>query len=113
MAGAAGMTYSTYFTYDVIGGILWISSMILGGYGVGKLVPEYWNAYSFRDSGGRVCFPAASGDQRVARPASFEESSGGRRADRFPAGGTRLMPRARRASSAAASCKPSSSILAA
>jgi membrane-associated protein len=40
VAGAAGMTYSTYFTYDVIGGTLWISSMILGGYGVGKLVPS-------------------------------------------------------------------------
>src|ERR1700729_1630951 len=32
VAGAAGMPYSRYVTYDIFGGILWVGSMILGGY---------------------------------------------------------------------------------
>src|ERR1700691_3283821 len=39
VAGAARMTYSHYLTYDIFGGTLWVGSMILGGYGVGKLLP--------------------------------------------------------------------------
>ena len=32
VAGAAGMPYSRYLTYDIFGGMLWVGSMILGGY---------------------------------------------------------------------------------
>jgi membrane-associated protein len=39
VAGAARMNYGTYFAYDVAGGALWVGSMILGGFGVGKLMP--------------------------------------------------------------------------
>lgn len=39
VAGAARMTYSHYLSYDIAGGTLWVGSMILGGYAVGKLVP--------------------------------------------------------------------------
>jgi membrane-associated protein len=40
VAGAAEMTYSRYLAYDIVGGTLWVGSMILGGYGVGKLMPN-------------------------------------------------------------------------
>jgi membrane-associated protein len=36
VAGAARMSYS----YDIIGGTLWVGSMTLGGYAVGKLMPN-------------------------------------------------------------------------
>jgi membrane-associated protein len=40
VAGAAGMTYAKYVTYDVPGGILWVCSMILGGYLLGRSIPN-------------------------------------------------------------------------
>ena len=40
VAGAAGMPYSRYLTYDICGGILWVGSMILGGYFLGRSVPN-------------------------------------------------------------------------
>ncbi len=40
VAGAAGMPYSRYLTYDIGGGILWVGSMILGGYFLGRSVPN-------------------------------------------------------------------------
>jgi membrane-associated protein len=35
-AGMAGMKYSTYLRFDIVGGILWICSMILLGYFLGR-----------------------------------------------------------------------------
>jgi membrane-associated protein len=40
VAGAAGMAYSRYVTYDIFGGILWVGSMILGGYALGRSIPN-------------------------------------------------------------------------
>jgi membrane-associated protein len=40
VAGAAHMKYAKYLSYDIVGGILWVGSMTLGGYGVGKLMPN-------------------------------------------------------------------------
>lgn len=40
VAGAAKMPYSRYLVYDIFGGILWVSSMILGGYFLGRSVPN-------------------------------------------------------------------------
>jgi len=40
VAGAAGMPYSRYLTYDIFGGILWVGSMILGGYLLGRSIPD-------------------------------------------------------------------------
>jgi membrane-associated protein len=40
VAGAAGMPYSRYLTYDIFGGILWVGSMILGGYALGRSIPN-------------------------------------------------------------------------
>ncbi len=40
VAGAAKMNYSTYLFYDVFGGTLWISSMLLGGYLAGSRIPN-------------------------------------------------------------------------
>src|SRR6266567_2120902 len=40
VAGAARMPYARYFTYDVAGGVLWVGSMILGGYFLGRQIPN-------------------------------------------------------------------------
>lgn len=40
VAGAAGMPYARYLVYDIFGGILWVGSMILGGYALGRSIPN-------------------------------------------------------------------------
>jgi len=40
VAGAAKMTYAQYLVYDIFGGVLWVGSMILGGYFLGRSVPN-------------------------------------------------------------------------
>lgn len=40
VAGAAGMNYGRYLAYDVAGGLLWVGSMILGGYFLGRQIPN-------------------------------------------------------------------------
>jgi membrane-associated protein len=40
VAGAAQMPYSRYFAYDVAGGFLWGGGMILGGYFLGRQIPN-------------------------------------------------------------------------
>jgi membrane-associated protein len=40
VAGAAGMPYMRYLTYDIFGGLFWVGSMILGGYLLGRSVPN-------------------------------------------------------------------------
>jgi membrane-associated protein len=40
VTGAANMPYGTYVLYDIFGGTLWVGSMILGGYFLGRHVPN-------------------------------------------------------------------------
>ena len=40
VAGAAFMPYSRYLMFDVLGGVLWVGAMILGGYSLGRSVPN-------------------------------------------------------------------------
>jgi membrane-associated protein len=40
VAGAAQMKYSTYLAYDIVGGIVWIGTMLIGGYLLGSRVPN-------------------------------------------------------------------------
>jgi membrane-associated protein len=40
VAGAAGMTYRRYLTYDIFGGFLWVGSIVLLGYTLGSAVPN-------------------------------------------------------------------------
>ena len=40
VAGAAKMPYPRYLIFDVFGGIFWVAAMILGGYSLGKTVPN-------------------------------------------------------------------------
>jgi membrane-associated protein len=40
VAGAAKMSYRHYLAYDIIGGFLWVWSMILVGYTLGRTVPN-------------------------------------------------------------------------
>jgi len=40
VAGAAAMDYRTYLTFDIVGGVLWVFSMVLGGYFLGRSVPN-------------------------------------------------------------------------
>jgi membrane-associated protein len=40
VAGAAGMRYARYLSYDIAGGCLWVWSTVLLGYALGKTVPN-------------------------------------------------------------------------
>jgi len=40
VAGAAKMSYSSYLAFDIFGGIFWVGAMILGGYSLGRSVPN-------------------------------------------------------------------------
>jgi membrane-associated protein len=40
VAGAARMPYARYLMFDVFGGVLWVGAMILGGYFLGRNVPN-------------------------------------------------------------------------
>src|SRR6202795_1369119 len=40
VAGAAKMPYLRYVLFDICGGILWVGTMILGGYALGSSVPN-------------------------------------------------------------------------
>jgi membrane-associated protein len=40
VAGAAQMPYSQYLIFDIFGGVFWVGAMILGGYFLGRSVPN-------------------------------------------------------------------------
>jgi membrane-associated protein len=40
VAGAAHMPYPRYLVFDIFGGVLWVGAMILGGYFLGRSVPN-------------------------------------------------------------------------
>jgi membrane-associated protein len=40
VTGAAAMPYSRYLLFDIFGGILWVGTMILGGFFLGRSVPN-------------------------------------------------------------------------
>jgi membrane-associated protein len=40
VAGAAGMPYGRYLSYDIFGGLFWVGTMILGGYFLGRSIPN-------------------------------------------------------------------------
>ena len=40
VAGAAMMPYPRYVTFDILGGFLWVGSMILSGYFLGSVIPD-------------------------------------------------------------------------
>ena len=40
VAGAAGMSYARYLAYDICGGFLWVWSMVLVGYALGRTIPN-------------------------------------------------------------------------
>lgn len=40
IAGVGKMNYKTFFTYNVIGGLIWTAGMLLLGYGLGQVVPN-------------------------------------------------------------------------
>ena len=40
VAGAARMSYATFVTYNVVGGLLWVLGTVLGGYFLAALVPN-------------------------------------------------------------------------
>jgi membrane-associated protein len=40
VAGAAKMAYARYLMYDIFGGVLWVGTMILGGYFLGRTIPN-------------------------------------------------------------------------
>jgi membrane-associated protein len=40
VAGAAGMPYKKFAAYNVLGGFLWVFSMVLAGYFLGNMIPS-------------------------------------------------------------------------
>jgi membrane-associated protein len=40
VAGAAKMPYYRYLAFDIFGGVFWVAAMILGGYSLGRSVPN-------------------------------------------------------------------------
>ena len=40
VAGAAQMPYARYLSFDIFGGMFWVGAMILGGYTLGRSVPN-------------------------------------------------------------------------
>ena len=40
VAGAAKMPYGRYLTFDIFGGIFWVTATILGGYTLGRSIPN-------------------------------------------------------------------------
>jgi membrane-associated protein len=40
VAGAARMPYARYLSFDIFGGLFWVGAMILGGYTLGRSVPN-------------------------------------------------------------------------
>ena len=40
VAGVGRMRYATFLTYNVVGGIAWVASMLLGGYFLGRTIPD-------------------------------------------------------------------------
>lgn len=40
VAGAASMTYRNFAVFNIAGGLLWVFSMVLGGYLLGQLIPD-------------------------------------------------------------------------
>ena len=40
VAGAAGMHYQRFVTYNILGGVLWVLSTSLLGYGLGRTIPQ-------------------------------------------------------------------------
>ncbi|WP_186645189.1 DedA family protein [Fluviispira vulneris] len=45
VAGAAEMTFSKFVSYNIIGGFLWVWSMVFGGYYLGKMFGDKINDY--------------------------------------------------------------------
>jgi membrane-associated protein len=43
VVGAAEMPYSRFLPFSILGGALWISSMVLAGYFVGRAIEEYFH----------------------------------------------------------------------
>lgn len=43
VVGAAEMPYSRFLPFSIVGGALWISSMVLAGYFVGSMIEEYFH----------------------------------------------------------------------
>lgn len=40
VTGAAKMPYSRYLLFDIVGGVFWVGTMILGGYSLGHFIPN-------------------------------------------------------------------------
>lgn len=40
VTGAAEMPYLRYLAFDIVGGICWVGAMILGGYSLGRTIPN-------------------------------------------------------------------------
>jgi membrane-associated protein len=76
VAGAARMSYGRYLAYDIAGGFLWIWSMVLVGYTLGRTVPNVDKKIHFIIAGVIVVslLPAAyhAWKARASKPAAAD-----------------------------------------
>jgi membrane-associated protein len=47
VTGAAQMPYGRYLAFDVVGGICWVAAMILGGFSLGRSIPNIGSKIHF------------------------------------------------------------------
>ncbi len=40
VAGAGNMKYSSFIFFNIIGGVVWVTSMVFGGYFLGRIIPD-------------------------------------------------------------------------
>ncbi len=59
VAGAARMNYRRFLSYNVLGGFLWVWSMVLIGYFLGAVIPECGSAYPYCSGDSRGSVPTA------------------------------------------------------
>ena len=83
VAGAARMIYSRYLLYDVFGGIFWVGSMILGGYSLGRSIPNI---------GQRIHYVIAAVIAVSLLPAIISILRAKRHSQRDPAASTASLP---------------------
>ncbi len=62
VAGAGNMKYGAFVLYNMIGGFIWVTSMVFGGYFLGQVIPkDDVDKYLLPIIGGIIVFSAAPG----------------------------------------------------
>lgn len=77
VAGAAKMPYLRYLVFDILGGMIWVGTMILGGYSLGRSIPNIGKYIHFVIAAVALVsiLPAVIGVLKSRRPATQPAST--------------------------------------